>query len=50
MESRMSAWGGKWQLNDSDAVILVGLFAGVSLHIGSADYSSDKFDPSVAVF
>ena len=42
--------GVKWQVNNSDAVIPVGLFAGVSLPVGSSDFTSDDIDPSIALF
>jgi len=42
--------GVKWQVNGSDSVLPIGLFAGVSLPIGSSDFSSDEFDPAFSVF
>jgi hypothetical protein len=42
--------GIKWQINSSDAVVPIGLFAGVSLPVGSSEFSSDDYDPSVGVF
>jgi hypothetical protein len=42
--------GVKWQINKSDAFIPIGLFAGVSLPVGSSDFTSDDYDPSIGVF
>jgi hypothetical protein len=42
--------GVKWQVNGSDAAIPIGLFAGVSLPVGSSEFSSDDYDPLVGVF
>ena len=42
--------GIKWQVNDSDAVVPVGLFAGISLPVGSSEFTNDKYDPSIGVF
>ena len=42
--------GIKWQVNGSDAVVPMGLFAGVSLPVGSSEFTSDDYDPLVGVF
>jgi hypothetical protein len=42
--------GIKWQVTDSDAFVPIGLFAGVSLPVGSSAFSSDDYDPSIGVF
>jgi len=42
--------GVKWQVNGSDAVVPIGLFAGVSLPVGSSEFTSDDYDPSIGVF
>jgi len=42
--------GIKWQVNGSDAVVPIGLFAGVSLPVGSSEFTSDDYDPLVGVF
>ena len=42
--------GIKWQINASDAVVPIGLFAGVSLPVGSSEFTSDDYDPSIGVF
>ena len=42
--------GIKWQINDSDAVIPIGLFGGISLPMGSSDFTSDDYAPSAGLF
>jgi len=42
--------GVKWQINGSDAVVPIGLFAGVSLPVGSSEFTSDDYDPSIGMF
>jgi hypothetical protein len=42
--------GVKWQLNNSDATVPVALFAGLSLPIGTDEYSNDSVDPTVGAF
>jgi hypothetical protein len=42
--------GVKWQVNSSDSMVPIGLFAGVSLPLGSSEFSSDHFDPAFSVF
>lgn len=42
--------GAKWRLTDSNAKTPIALFAGVSLPIGSSEFTSDDTDPTLAVF
>lgn len=42
--------GIKWQVNDSDAIIPIGLFGNISLPVGSSEFTSDDYDPSMGVF
>lgn len=42
--------GVKWQLTDRDAAASIALFAGVSLPVGSDEFGSDDYDPSLGMF
>jgi predicted porin len=42
--------GIKWQVNESDALVPIGLFGGVSLPVGSAGFSNDDYDPTMALY
>jgi hypothetical protein len=42
--------GIKWQVNNSDAVVPVGLFGGISLPVGSSEFTNDNYDPSIGIF
>lgn len=42
--------GIKWQINDADSTVPLGLFAGLSLPVGASAFSSDDTDPSLGVF
>lgn len=42
--------GIKWQVNDSDSVVPVGLYGAVSLPVGSSDFSNDSYDPTLGLF
>lgn len=42
--------GAKWRLTDLNASTPIGLFAGVSLPVGSKEFSSDDSDPTLGVF
>jgi len=42
--------GIKWQINGSDAVVPIGIIASVSLPVGSSEFTSDDYDPSIGVF
>ena len=37
--------GVKWQVNESDAVVPVGLFAGVVLPVGDSEFTADEYSP-----
>ncbi len=42
--------GVKWQLNSEDSNFVAALFAGVSLPVGDNGFSSDDYDPELALF
>lgn len=42
--------GVKWQLSDDNARTPIGLFAGLSLPIGSSEFTSDQMDPAIGLF
>lgn len=42
--------GIKWQVNDRDSVVPVGIYGGFSLPVGSSEFSNDSYDPSLGVF
>lgn len=42
--------GIKWQVNDSDSVVPVGLYGAVSLPVGSSEFSNDSYDPTLGLF
>lgn len=42
--------GLKWQVNDSDAVLPIGLYAAVTLPVGDQEFTSDDYDPKLGVF
>lgn len=42
--------GLKWQVSDADATVPIALFAGLTLPVGDAEFSSDEADPSVGAF
>lgn len=42
--------GMKWQLSEPGATVPIALFAGLSLPVGEAGYTSDEFDPTLGAF
>lgn len=42
--------GIKWQINDSNAVVPIGLFGGISLPVGTSELTSDDYGPSIGLF
>jgi len=42
--------GLKWQINSSESVVPVGLYAGLSLPVGSSGFTSEDYTPSTAIF
>ncbi len=42
--------GVKWQVNGPDAAVPLAFFAGLSLPVGTDDFSSDTVDPSLGAF